>query len=79
MDNQHMVMDLKEYKSAPAVIKTICCVCHEVLKDGPEEPLSHGYCSKCMRQAMVDDGIPQEEVDAVMKELNLLRWRRIYG
>jgi hypothetical protein len=31
----------------PAVIKTVCCQCYKVIRDGPPFPVSHGYCEIC--------------------------------
>jgi hypothetical protein len=59
---------------------TLCCVCHEVLKDGPEDinHASHGYCDKCMRSEMAENGCTEEEINQVVKELNLRKWEKIW-
>lgn len=35
---------------SPEVVKVICAWCKKVLKDGPEEPVSHGICEECEKK-----------------------------
>jgi hypothetical protein len=57
---------------------TLCCVCHKVIKPGPELLPSHGYCDKCMRSELEDSGCTQEEISRVVMDVNLRRWERIW-
>jgi hypothetical protein len=67
-------------------LKTICCVCHTVLVDGPDEPVSHGYCAKCMRATLRDNGCTWRETEGVMARARICKicksikelWRRIW-
>jgi hypothetical protein len=50
------------------------------MKDGPE-PLkvaSHSHHVNCLRMWLEYQGSPQDEIDAIVMDMNLLRWEKIW-
>lgn len=42
-------------------VKTICCICGKVLREGTEHPsggVSHGYCIPCAEEERRKAGLP---------------------
>lgn len=55
----------KQWDNIP--LKTICCVCQIVLKEGTgeaQEPISHGYCDGCAEKV-----IEEIRVDALVERI----------
>ena len=42
--------------------KVICCECKKVLKKGPDDNVSHGYCEACSTKMLWMDGVEGEEL-----------------
>ncbi len=59
-------------------MKTLCCVCGETIKDGPELQVSHGYCTPCLRAFMADNDCSEDEINGVVKKVNEKRWSNIW-
>ena len=43
-------------------MKTVCCICGKVLKDGPDEPVSHGHCEPCNTKWLWMAGVGEQEI-----------------
>ena len=52
-------------KILPGAIRTVCCVCGDLIKDGPtvDGQSSHGICSACEPKMLAD--IDRELADGV--------------
>lgn len=50
-------------------MKTVCQECNKILKEGPDEPVSHGLCLDCMPDFMRRGGVSEEEIEKAMKEI----------
>ena len=44
------------------ILKVICCECKKVLKEGPDDNVSHTYCEPCAAKFLWLDGLSQEEL-----------------
>ena len=43
-------------------IKTVCMECKSVITDGPDGPLSHGLCEKCVPSFLKRGGVSDEKI-----------------
>ena len=54
-------------------MKTICCECNKIMKQGSEDPPSHGICLKCLPGSLKRAGLNDEEIKQTLKELEALK------
>ena len=52
-------------------MKTVCCICGKVLKDGPDELVSHGHCQPCNTKWLWLAGLDQEELTDFITTQNI--------
>ena len=43
-------------------LRVVCGVCKEVIKEGPEDNLSHGICEPCATKRMWLGGVSETEI-----------------
>ena len=49
-------------------LKVICCECKKVLKPGPDDNVSHGYCEACSVKFMWMGGLNREELTDIVNK-----------
>lgn len=50
-------------------IKTVCMWCETMITDGPEAPLSHGICIRCIPDFLKRGGVSDEKIKEHMEEI----------
>ena len=55
--------------NSDAGLKVICCECKLVLKPGPDDNISHGYCEPCSTKMLWQDGFSQKELTKFINRL----------
>ena len=51
-------------------IKVICCECKKILKEGPDNNVSHGYCEACSIKMLWHSGFGETELTEFINERN---------
>lgn len=52
------------------VLKVVCCECKKVMKEGPNDNVSHGQCRPCQDKFLWRAGLSQKELTEFINERN---------